>query len=47
MSTKTTFNRVALVAVAAMGFGLISVAPSVAAHTAADTATLIPAVIEL
>ena len=32
MSTKTTFKRVALVAVAAMGFGLLSVAPSSAAH---------------
>jgi len=28
MSTKTTFKRVALVAVAALGFGLLSVAPS-------------------
>jgi len=28
MSTKTTFKRVALVTVAAMGFGLLSVAPS-------------------
>ena len=28
MSTKTTFKRVALVAVAAMGFGLLSVVPS-------------------
>ena len=28
MSTKTTFKRVALVAVAAMGFGMLSVAPS-------------------
>ena len=31
MSTKTTFKRVALVAVAALGFGLLSVAPSSAA----------------
>ncbi|MDP1712355.1 MAG: hypothetical protein Q8K86_07850 [Candidatus Nanopelagicaceae bacterium] len=31
MSTKTTIKRVALVAVAAMGFGLLSVAPSSAA----------------
>jgi len=30
MSTKTTFKRVALVAVAALGFGTLSVAPSVA-----------------
>jgi hypothetical protein len=28
MSTKTTFKRIALVAVAALGFGLLSVAPS-------------------
>jgi hypothetical protein len=28
MSTKTTFKRIALVAVAALGFGLVSVAPS-------------------
>ena len=33
MSTKTTFKRIALVAVAAMGFGLLSVVPSSAAHT--------------
>jgi len=31
MSTKTTFKRVALVAVAALGFGVLSVAPSNAA----------------
>ena len=37
MSTKTTFKRVALVAVAALGFGVMSVAPSSAA---ADTMTL-------
>ena len=36
MSTKTTFKRVALVAVAALGFGLLSVAPSNAA-VAADS----------
>jgi trimeric autotransporter adhesin len=36
MSTKTTFKRVALVAVAALGLGLLSVAPSNAA-IAADT----------
>ena len=37
MSTKTTFKRIALVAVAALGFGTISVAPSTAvqAQTAA------------
>jgi hypothetical protein len=45
MSTKTLRKRIALVAVSAMGFGLISVAPSVAAH-GADTATLIPAVLD-
>jgi len=28
MSTKTTFKRIALVAVAALGFGTLSVAPS-------------------
>ena len=39
MSTKTTFKRVALVAVAALGFGLLSVAPSSAAQQA-DTLTL-------
>jgi hypothetical protein len=31
MSTKTTFKRIALVAVAALGFGVLSVAPSQAA----------------
>ena len=36
MSTKTTIKRVALVAVAAMGFGLLSVVPS-QARTQADT----------
>jgi hypothetical protein len=30
MSTKTTFKRVALVAVAALGFGMLSVVPSTA-----------------
>ena len=43
MSTKTTFKRIALVAVAALGFGMLSVAPSnsvVVAHTLAiDSAT--------
>ena len=42
MSTKTTFKRVALVAVAALGFGVISVAPSQAvsqADTLAISAT--------
>ena len=39
MSTKTTFKRVALVAVAALGLGLLSVAPS-NASVAADTLTV-------
>ena len=39
MSTKTTFKRVALVAVAALGFGVMSVAPSNAANSA-DIMTL-------
>jgi hypothetical protein len=39
MSTKTTFKRVALVAVAALGLGLLSVAPS-NAYTQADTLTV-------
>ena len=33
MSTKTTFKRIALVTVAALGFGFMSVAPSQAANT--------------
>ena len=38
MSTKTTFKRVALVAVAAMGFGVLtSVSPANAAATASFT----------
>ena len=37
MSTKTTFKRIALVAVAALGFGLVSVVPSQAAGFLADT----------
>jgi hypothetical protein len=41
MSTKTTFKRVALVAVAALGLGVISVAPSQAAHIG-DTLALTP-----
>ena len=32
MSTKTTFKRVALVAVASLGFGMLSVVPSSAAN---------------
>jgi hypothetical protein len=39
MSTKTTFKRIALVTVAAMGFGVMSVVPSTAA-TSADTLTI-------
>jgi trimeric autotransporter adhesin len=48
MSTKTTFKRVALVAVAALGLGVLSVAPSSAASTAATltlsraTQTVVP-----
>jgi hypothetical protein len=36
MSTKTTFKRVALVTVAALGFGLLSTVPSQASVSAAD-----------
>ena len=39
MSTKTTFKRIALVAVAALGFGMISVVPSTAVQ--AQTASAI------
>jgi len=39
MSTKTTIKRIALVAVAAMGFGLLSVVPS-QARTQADSLTV-------
>jgi trimeric autotransporter adhesin len=39
MSTKTTFKRIALVTVAALGFGVMSVVPSNAAHQS-DTLTL-------
>ena len=35
MSTKTTFKRIALVAVAALGFGMLSVVPSSATATSA------------
>ena len=38
MSTKTTFKRVALVTVAALGFGMLSVAPSSAAGNSNGTA---------
>jgi hypothetical protein len=37
MSTKTTFKRIALVTVAALGFGVMSVAPSSAAGGIADS----------
>jgi VCBS repeat-containing protein len=37
MSTKTTFKRIALVAVASLGFGMLSVAPSSAAGVADGT----------
>ena len=40
MSTKTTFKRIALVTVAALGFGVMSVAPSNAAAPAGHTQTL-------
>jgi hypothetical protein len=40
MSTKTTFKRIALVTVAALGFGVMSVAPSIAAAPAGITSTL-------
>jgi hypothetical protein len=39
MSTKTTFKRVALVAVAALGLGVLSVAPSSATPTMTVTTT--------
>ena len=40
MSTKTTFKRIALVTVAALGFGVMSVAPSNAASPAGITSSL-------
>jgi hypothetical protein len=40
MSTKTTFKRIALVAVAALGLSLVSVAPSSAAVPQADSLAL-------
>ena len=36
MSTKTTIKRIALLAVAALGLGMLSVAPSNAVAIAAD-----------
>jgi trimeric autotransporter adhesin len=41
MSTKTTFKRIALVAVASLGFGLLSAAPSSATTTAVAQTTTI------
>jgi len=43
MSTKTTFKRIALVAVAALGFGTLSVVPSQAAQLVSVTAAVAPA----
>ena len=40
MSTKTTFKRVALVAVAALGLGMVAAVPSYAANTATSAVTL-------
>jgi hypothetical protein len=40
MSTKTLHKRIALVAVSALGFGLISVVPASAATTIASVLTL-------
>jgi len=40
MSTKTSIKRVALVAVSALGFGLLSVAPSNAANIGTSPITL-------
>jgi hypothetical protein len=43
MSTKTTFKRVALVAVASMGFGMLSVVPSNATDLTVDQCTALTA----
>jgi len=43
MSTKTTFKRIALVAVAALGLGVLSVAPSIADNTVLDSSFTIDA----
>jgi trimeric autotransporter adhesin len=43
MSTKTTFKRIALATVAAMGFGLLSVAPSSALTAITDEAQVLTA----
>jgi len=40
MSTKTTFKRIALVAVAALGMGVLSTVPASAARTLADISNL-------
>jgi len=40
MSTKTTFKRIALVTVAALGFGMLSVAPSSAAGVTTSAVTV-------
>jgi hypothetical protein len=44
MSTKTSIKRIALVAVSALGFGLLSVAPSSAAMSAAVNRAAISAI---
>jgi hypothetical protein len=41
MSTKTTFKRVALVAVASLGFGVLSTLPANAAVTASDAISML------
>ena len=41
MSTKTTFKRVALVAVASLGFGMLSVVPSSAAESTTSEVTAV------
>jgi hypothetical protein len=43
MSTKTTFKRIALVAVAALGFGMLSAVPSNAASAASIVVGTVPA----
>ena len=40
MSTKTTFKRIALVAVAALGIGMLSVAPSANAVVLGELLTI-------
>jgi hypothetical protein len=46
MSTKTTFKRIALVAVAALGFGMLSVVPSNAAPAGPAATVAAPWVVE-